>query len=53
MWFEHVLYFLFGIDQRLDPANVDEIYHKLAAAPAQPEFRPRALFERFNIKPHP
>ena len=50
MWFEHVLYFLFGIDQRLDPANADELYDRLAAALARPEFRPRALFERFNIE---
>jgi len=50
MWFEHVLYFLFGIDQRLDPANADEIYDRLAAALARMEFRPRALFDRFNIE---
>jgi glucuronate isomerase len=50
MWIEHVFYFLFGIDQRLDPANADEIYDKLAAALARPEFRPRALYERFNIE---
>ncbi len=50
MWLEHVFYFLFGIDQRLDPANADEIYDRLAAALVQPEFRPRALYERFNIE---
>ncbi len=50
MWFEHVLYFLFGIDQRLDPANADEIYDRIAEALSGPVFRPRALFERFNIE---
>jgi glucuronate isomerase len=50
MWLEHVFFFLFGIDQRLEPANADEIYDKLAAALLQPEFRPRALYERFNIE---
>jgi glucuronate isomerase len=50
MWLEHVFYFLFGIDQRLDSANADEIYDTLAAALARPEFRPRALYERFSIE---
>jgi glucuronate isomerase len=50
MWLEHVFFFLFGIDQRLDPANADEIYDRLAAALLKPEFRPRALYDRFNIE---
>ncbi|MDP1990862.1 MAG: glucuronate isomerase [Syntrophales bacterium] len=50
MWLEHVFYFLFGIDQRLDPANADEIYDRLAAALLRPEFKPRALYDRFNIE---
>ncbi len=50
MWIEHVFYFLFGIDQRLDPANADEIYDRIAAALLRPEFRPRALYDRFNIE---
>ena len=50
MWFEHVLYFLFGLDQRLDPANADDLYDRIVEALAGPEFRVRALFERFNIE---
>lgn len=50
MWLEHVFYFLFGVDQRLDPANADEIYDRLAAVLLKPEFRPRALFDRFHIE---
>lgn len=50
MWLEHVFFFLFGIDQRLAPDNADEIYDRLAAALARPEFRPRALYESFNIE---
>jgi glucuronate isomerase len=50
MWLEHVFFFLFGIDQRLDPANADEIYDRLAAALLRPEFRPRALYDRFHIE---
>jgi glucuronate isomerase len=50
MWLEHVFFFLFGIDQRLDPANADEIYDRLAAALLRPEFKPRALYDRFHIE---
>jgi glucuronate isomerase len=50
MWLEHVFFYLFGIDQRLDPANADEIYDRLAAALLKPEFRPRSLYDRFNIE---
>jgi glucuronate isomerase len=50
MWFEHVLCFLFGLDQRLDPSNADELYDRITETLARPEFRVRALFERFNIE---
>jgi glucuronate isomerase len=50
MWLEQVFCFLFGIDQRLDPANADEIYDRLAAALLRPEFKPRALYDRFHIE---
>lgn len=50
MWFEHVLYFLFGIDERLDPANADALYDRIAEVLIRPEFRVRALFDRFNIE---
>jgi glucuronate isomerase len=50
MWFEHVLYFLFGLDERPDPANADGLYDRIMEALVRPEFRPRALYERFNIE---
>ncbi|MHB8772275.1 MAG: glucuronate isomerase [Syntrophales bacterium] len=50
LWLEHVLYFLFGIEQRLDAVSADEIYDRIAAALLRPEFRPRPLYERFNIE---
>ena len=34
----------------LGPDTADEVYDALAARLAEPEFRPRALFERFNIE---
>ena len=50
MWFEHVLCFLFGLDQSLDPTNADELYDRITETLARPEFRVRALYERFNIE---
>lgn len=50
MWFEHALADVFGIAERLAPASADRIYDQIAACLARPEFRPRALFERFNIE---
>jgi glucuronate isomerase len=50
MWLEHVFYFLFGIEERLDPINADKIYDRLAEALKKPEFRPRELFDRFSIE---
>ncbi len=50
MWFEHALETLFGITDRLSTANADDIYDAIAARLAEPDMRPRALFERFNIE---
>ena len=50
IWFHHVLHDLFGVRERLDDASADRIYDRIAACLAQPEFLPRALFERFNLE---
>lgn len=50
LWLDHVFVTLFGLDQRLSQANADHAYDVIAAKLASPEFRPRALFERFNIE---
>jgi glucuronate isomerase len=50
LWFEHAASSIFGINERLTPANADAIYDIIAEKLEQPEFRPRALFERFNIE---
>ncbi len=50
MWFEYVLSFLFEIDVRLGADNADAIYDKILAKLQLPEFRCRALYERFNIE---
>lgn len=48
-WLESELVDIFGVTVRPSASTADEIYDVIAARLAQPEFRPRALFERFNI----
>lgn len=48
-WLTHELSTLFGIDDELSAVNSDRIYDRVLAALAEPEFRPRALFDRFRI----
>lgn len=50
MWLVHELYDVFGIDDKLTSETAQEIYDQIADKLAQPEFRPRRLFERFNIE---
>lgn len=50
MWFEQSLEDLFGIEARLSEANADELYDAIAERLATPAFRPRALYERFNLE---
>jgi glucuronate isomerase len=50
LWLEDSLERCFGITERLGPRNADRLYDLIAAALETPEFRPRALFERFNIE---
>lgn len=50
MWFDHALQFVFGIDKPFGPDSADEIYDRISDCLATAEFRPRALYERFNIE---
>ncbi len=50
LWMDHVLAEVFGVDQRLDSATAIDIYQHIDARLKTPDFRPRALFERFNIE---
>ncbi|WP_206240940.1 glucuronate isomerase [Novosphingobium terrae] len=50
MWLDYVFTQVFGIDVRLEPATASLYYDTIDAALQTPEFRPRALFERFNIE---
>jgi glucuronate isomerase len=49
-WLEEELAGVLGIETPLTPASADEIFDRVAAQLRRPEFRPRALFERFGIE---
>jgi glucuronate isomerase len=49
-WLSHELHFVLGIEEKLMEASAQATYDQIVAKLAQPEFRPRALFERFNIE---
>jgi glucuronate isomerase len=50
MWLSHVFSVLFGLDVVLDEKSADHYFDSIGAALATDAFRPRALFERFNIE---
>lgn len=50
MWLNHVFHDVFGLRVRLDARSSDHYYDTITASLQQPDFRPRALFERFNIE---
>ena len=50
LWLTEELASVFGIDEKLNGRTAPGIYDRIAAALATPAFRPRALFERFNIE---
>ena len=50
LWLDHVFAQVFGIEVALEAASADLYYDRIEEALATPEFRPRALFERFGIE---
>jgi glucuronate isomerase len=50
VWLAHELYQVFGLRQKLTGATAQATYDEVADKLAQPEYRPRALFERFKIE---
>lgn len=50
MWLGHVFGAVFGFDVALDAETADFYYDTINAKLASDEFRPRALFDRFNIE---
>lgn len=49
-WFDHTLETLFDIDERLSADNADQVYDKISDCLTSDDYKPRALFERFNIE---
>ena len=50
LWLDHVFADVFGLDVQLDAETADSYYDTIDAALGSPDYRPRALFERFNIE---
>jgi glucuronate isomerase len=49
MWLAHELNDVFGVDEKLNGESAQRIYDQIADCLTKPEFRPRRMFERFNI----
>lgn len=50
LWLDWVLAEVFAVDVQLSAETADRIYDTIGEKLAQPGYRPRALFERFNIE---
>lgn len=50
MWLDFAFQELFGLKERLSEKTADKYFDTIAAKLLTPEFRPRALFERFHVE---
>jgi glucuronate isomerase len=50
LWMAHELHELFGVREKLGPDSAMRIYDEVAERLRGDDFRPRTLFERFNIE---
>jgi glucuronate isomerase len=50
MWLADELLSVFGVKEKLAGDSAQRIYDQIAEKLTRPEFRPRAMFERFNIE---
>jgi len=50
VWIADELHHLFGVEEKLTSASAQRVYDCIAEKLASSEFRPRALYERFNIE---
>ncbi len=50
IWLANELHSIFEIDEKLDSKSATRIYDRITECLAMPEFRPRRLYERFNIE---
>ncbi len=50
LWIDYAFETLFGLTERLNGENADAFYEVIARKLREPEFLPRALFERFRLE---
>ncbi len=50
MWLDDELHGVFGVEQKLSGETAQAVYDQIAEKLTQPAFRPRALYDRFNIE---
>jgi glucuronate isomerase len=50
LWLDHTFGTLFGLSERLTPQNADAQYDRIAELLTRDDYRPRALYERFNLE---
>jgi glucuronate isomerase len=50
MWLTHELHDVFGVEDKLTGESAQDVYDQIVDCLEKPEFRPRRLFERFNIE---
>jgi glucuronate isomerase len=50
VWLSHELHEVFGVHEQLDGDSAQRIYDQINEKLQSPEFRPRTLFEQFNIE---
>ncbi len=50
VWIDHTLAEVFGVRKRLSGETADAIYDHIVERLESPEYRPRALFERFRVE---
>ena len=50
MWMSHVFSHVMGFTEALDASTADMYYDRIGELLASDDYRPRALFERFNIE---
>src|SRR5262245_23692270 len=50
LWLDQAFAELFGMTVRLSADTADEYFDRISECLARPDFRPRALFERFKIE---
>src|SRR5581483_7942672 len=50
LWLDQVFAEVFGLEVRLEAETADLYFDAIGSALASPAFRPRALFEKFNIE---